>query len=210
MSDPIRVLVADDHDVVRRGLTSFIQTFPQFELVGEAANGREAILLAAELKPDVILMDILMPEVDGIEAIKRIKAAQPNIAILALTSMQDEATVSAALQAGATSYILKNAPLKEMVAAISATMQGRRVISPEATEALIRMSSNPTPQYTLTEREREVLAFLVKGQTNQEIADTLIVSRSTVKFHIASIFAKLGVTNRTEAVALALHHHLVE
>jgi two-component system, NarL family, response regulator LiaR len=210
MSDPIRVLVADDHDVVRRGLASFIQTFPQFELVGEAANGREAIQLAADLKPDIILMDILMPEVDGIEAIKRIKATQPGIAILALTSMQDEETVSAALKAGATSYILKNAPLKDMVSAINATMQGRRVISPEATEALIRMSSNPVPQYTLTEREREVLGFLVKGQTNQEIADTLIVSRSTVKFHIASIFAKLGVTNRTEAVALALHHHLVE
>jgi two-component system, NarL family, response regulator LiaR len=211
MSAVIRVMVVDDHDVVRRGLLGYLSLIPDFQVVGEAVNGSQAIQRCTALQPDVILMDLMMPEMDGISATREIKRMYPSVAVVVLTGTPEENILMAALQAGATACIVKNTPIEQLAGVIRDARAGKRTLSPEVTEALIQHSTRPPKiNYHLTEREQEILALLVKGLSNPDIADRLVISRSTVKFHLSSIFGKLGVTGRTEAVALAIQHHLVD
>lgn len=208
---PIRVMVVDDHAVVRSGLKAFLMVFDDLELVGEASSGQEAVQVAENALPDVILMDLVMPGMDGAATTKAIRIRLPGVQVVALTSFREDELVKNALQAGAIGYLLKNVGADELADAIRSAYAGRPTLSPEAAQVLIQASRQPPqPGYDLTDREREVLALLVKGMSNNEIADRLVVSRSTVKFHVSSILSKLGVTSRTEAVALALNHKLVD
>lgn len=207
----IRVLIVDDHKVVRGGLRAFLLSFDDLALVGEAKNGQDAIAQCDALKPDVVLMDLVMPGMDGPEATRRIRAAHPNTQIIALTSFQEEDLVEKALQAGAIGYLLKDIDADELAEAIRAAQQGRPTLAPAATQALIHAAAGPPKLgHDLTDREREVLALLVEGLTNRQIAHRLSVSASTVKFHVSNVLSKLGAESRTEAVALAVQHKLVE
>jgi NarL family two-component system response regulator LiaR len=212
--EPIRVLVVDDHAVVRSGLGTFLRASEGLQMVGEASNGDEAIRLCGKLHPDVVLMDLIMPETDGIAATEAIRREYPHVRVVALTSFKESQMVEGALRAGALSYLLKNASSDELVDAIRKAHAGTPTLAPEATQALITIAvhhngHNPLPGYDLTARELEVLALLARGRDNREIAAELVVSRSTVKFHVSSILSKLGVGGRTEAVAFALQHSLV-
>jgi NarL family two-component system response regulator LiaR len=205
----IRILVADDHAVVRSGLGTFLLSYDDMELVGEASNGFEAVKLCEELRPDLVLMDLAMPEMDGVEATRRIRISCPQTQIIALTGLREEEMVRQALEAGAIGYQLKNISADDLIAAIRTAHAGRPTLAPEATEALIHTALHPFPaRYDLTPREREVLALMVDGCNNRVIANRLVVSRSTVKFHVSSILSKLGVTSRTGAVTCALQHQL--
>ena len=208
---PIRVLIVDDHAMVRRGLAAFLTVYEDLVLVGEAAGGEEAIRLCAELRPDVVLMDLKMDELDGVAATRAIRQDFPGVQVIALTSFQEEGLVHEALRAGAISYLLKNVSAEELAAAIRSARAGRSTLAPEAVKALIRPSVQPgVPDYHLTPRERDVLGLMTKGLSNAEIAEQLVVSPSTVKTHVSNILSKLGATSRTEAVALAVQHHLVD
>jgi two-component system, NarL family, response regulator LiaR len=210
-SQPIRILLVDDHAVVRSGLSAFLLVFDDLELVGEAKNGEEALRMCDRLQPDVILMDLVMPVMDGATATQAIRRRYPHIQVVALTSFPEEDLVQKALKAGAISYLLKNVAADELADAIRKANAGRATLAPEAAQALIHAASQPPePGFDLTDREREVLALMVTGRNNAEIADELIVSRSTVKFHVSNVLSKLGVTSRTEAVAMALQKKLVE
>ncbi len=206
---PIRVLLVDDHDMVRRGLAVFLDTFDDLTLVGEAAGGQDAVRLAETVKPDVILMDLVMADLDGVAATRMIRQTHPDIQVIALTSFKDDELVRGALQAGAIGYLLKNASIDELARAIRAAKAGIPSLSIEATQVLIGSATRPALEHRLTEREREVLALLVEGLTNRQIAQRLTLSQSTVKYHVSSILAKLGAASRTEAVSLALQHRLV-
>jgi NarL family two-component system response regulator LiaR len=207
----IRVLIVDDHAMLRRGLRFFLRGFDDLELVGEAATSKEAIELCGETEPDVVLMDMVMPEEDGAEATRIIRERHPGTQVIALTSFQEEDLIERALQAGAIGYLLKNVAADELAQAIRAARAGRSTLAPEATEVLIQATRKRAnqPDYGLTEREREVLALMVEGLSNAEIAGRLVISIATVKFHVRGILSKLGVGSRTEAVSLAWQQELV-
>ncbi|MCU0494035.1 MAG: response regulator transcription factor [Chloroflexaceae bacterium] len=207
---PIRVLLVDDHAVVRQGLQAFLTAFPDLEAVGEAADGDEAVARCAQLHPDVVLMDLMMPGMDGAEATRAIRASYPTTQVIALTSFNQDDLVLRALEAGAIGYLLKHVRAEELAQAIRSAFVGRPTLAPEAAEALIHSATQPALiGKELTPREKEVLALLVQGWSNPAIAARLVVSRSTVKFHVSSILSKLGTASRTEAVALAVQRHLV-
>ncbi len=209
-SKRIRVMLVDDHAVVRSGLSAFLMVYPDLELVGEAENGEEAVSRAALLQPDVILMDLIMPGMDGVATTRLIRQKYPNIQIVALTSFKEENLVQGALQAGAIGYMLKNVTASELANAIRSAHARRMTLSSEAAQALVQSTSQTVPgSDNLTEREHEVLRLMADGLNNTEIAEKLIVSPSTVKYHIANIFTKLGVDNRVAAVSLALQRKLV-
>lgn len=208
--DRIRVLIVDDHALVRSGLRFFLLAFDDLELVGEAASGKEALELCTQLQPDVILMDLMMPEMNGATATRVVSERWPQMRVIALTNFQDVELVQAALQAGATGYLLKNVLAEDLADAIRSAHAGRPTLAPEATQALIQATAQPsTLGQDLTAREWEVLGLLVDGLSNAEIAERLVVGLSTVKFHVSNILSKLDVTSRAEAVALALQHNLV-
>ena len=210
MSDPIRVMLVDDHAVVRSGLGAFLLAFDDLDLVAEAGGGEDAVRLCQEAEPDVVLMDLVMPGMDGAAATRAIREVCPHIQVIALTSFKEEALVEGALQAGAIGYLLKNVSADELADAIRAAHAGRPTLAPEAAQALIQSTRKPpVPGYDLTERELEVLALMVEGLSNPKIAERLVVSRSTVKFHVSNVLSKLGAASRTEAVSMALKHHLV-
>ncbi|MBC8170617.1 MAG: response regulator transcription factor [Anaerolineae bacterium] len=205
-------MIVDDHQVVRQGFTVFLKAFTYLELVGEASNGLEAIQLCDQIQPDVILMDMVMPQLDGIGAIKAIHQKYPEIRIIALTSFtEDRQLVQAALQNGAIGYLFKDVSIDDLAQAIKTAHAGIQVLAPEATRMLMQVRNQPpAPQFNLSERELDVLRLLVEGLTNPQIAEKLIISRSTVNFHVSSILGKLGAASRTEAVSIALHHKLVD
>jgi two-component system, NarL family, response regulator LiaR len=206
----IRVMLVDDHAVVRSGLGAFLMAFDDLELVGEAPNGAEAVRLCRSFKPEVILMDLMMPEMNGAEATKAIRAICPTIQVIALTSFKEPDLVQSALEAGAIGYLLKNVSGDELAAAIRAAYAGRPTLAPEAQQVLIDAATHPQqPGFDLTPREREVLALMVEGLSNPDIAERLVVSRSTVKFFVSTILSKLGVKSRTEAVSMALQKKIV-
>ena len=209
-AQPIRVLLVDDHAMVRKGLVAFLKNMPELELVGEACDGREAIEFCEQRQPDVILMDLVMPELGGVAATRTIHQRWPRVQVIALTSFQEKELVQDALQAGAIGYLLKNVSGEELAEAIRQAHGGRPTLAPEAVQALIRPPSEAESMAAdLTRREMEVLALLVKGMSNPEIAERLVISRSTVKVHISSILSKLGVASRAEAISLAIQNKLV-
>ena len=210
-SSSIRVLLVDDHAMLRKGLRFFLTGFDDLELVGEAASGKEAIRLCAELQPDVVLMDMVMPDMDGAAATQAIRQQSPSVEVIALTSFQEEDLIERALQAGAISYLLKNVSAQALAEAIRRAHAGHSTLAPEATEVLVKATRQRGGQhdYGLTERELEVLSLLVEGLSNAEIAERLVVSVATVKFHVRGILSKLGVSSRTEAVALAWQQSLI-
>lgn len=214
MSDPkpIRVLLVDDHAVVRSGLSAFLTAFDDLELAGEAASGERAIALCRQTQPDVVLMDLVMPGMDGATATRQIRQQCPHIQVIALTSFKEQELVQGALQAGAIGYLLKDISAAELANAIRAAATGKPTLAPEAAQVLIQAARAPLekPGADLSEREREVLALMVQGLSNQQIAEKLIVSVSTAKFHVSSILSKLRAASRTEAVAIALQQHLVK
>ena len=209
----IRVMVVDDHAVVRGGLAAFLLAYDDLLLVGEASNGLEAVRYSGVYHPDVILMDLMMPEMDGATATRIIREQHPEIRVIALTSFKEDDMVQNVLHAGAIGYLLKNVAADELAAAIRAAHAGRPTLAPEAAQVLIHRATHPMQQplgHDLTERERDVLALMVKGKNNSEIADKLVVSRSTIKYHVSNILSKLQATSRTEAVAYALQQNLVD
>lgn len=210
----IRVLIADDHHVVRRGLLFFLKTQKDIEVVGEAKNGVEAVRLVEELNPDIVLMDLVMPEMDGIEATKQIKARWPEVQVIILTSFSDKDHVLPAIEAGAAGYQLKDIEPDDLVNSIRQVMHGESIMHPVATtqleESLREEENLPHVKNPLTPREQDVLAELTKGKSNREIASSLFVTEKTVKTHISNIFAKLEVQDRTQAALYAVKHGLTE
>jgi len=209
-SNLIRILIVDDHAMVRSGLKNFIYGFEWMELVGEAGDGASAVEFCSTHPVDVVLMDMMMPGMDGSEATRRIIALGTPVKIIILTSFHEQDLVEQALQAGATSYLLKNVDAESLAAAIRAASMGRATLAPEATEALIQAARQRSGVgYDLTEREKEVLALLVNGRSNNEISNLLSISLTTVKYHLRNIYSKLDAKSRVEAVTIALEHHLV-
>ena len=211
MPEPTRVLVVDDHKVVRQGLRVFISVNEDVVLVGEAGNGRDAIDRVAALEPDVVLMDLKMPVMDGPTAIEQIRTRFPHVQVVALTSFDDASLAQRAVEAGAIGYLFKDVDEDELIAAIRLAAEGRGVVAPEAMRALVDHSDDdPTYEVELTEREREVLAQVARGLTNPQIAGRLVISVSTVNFHVHNVLDKLGAKTRTEAVTIAAREGLID
>jgi NarL family two-component system response regulator LiaR len=204
-----RVLITDDHGVVRQGLRMFLSLDPDFEVVGEASNGEEALAMARDLGPDVVLMDLLMPVMDGISATEKIRAELPDVEVIALTSVLEDASVTGAVRAGAIGYLLKDTDSEELSRAIKAAAEGRVHLAPEAAARLMREVRAPDSPEALTDREAEVLRLLARGKANKQIASSLYVSEKTVKAHVSSILMKLGVQSRTQAALHAVRTGLV-
>jgi NarL family two-component system response regulator LiaR len=208
----IRIVLVDDHAVVRSGLAAFLMAYDDLELVGEASDGSEAVAVCARVQPDVVLMDLVMPEMDGATATRLIRERYPQIKVIALTSFKEDDLVQGVLAAGAIGYLLKNVSTDDLAGAIRSAHAGRPTLAPEAAQALIQNAArkqDSEPGYDLTDREREVLRLMVEGLNNSAIAEKLFVSRSTIKFHVSNILSKLHVSSRTEAVAYALQQDLV-
>lgn len=209
----IRVLITDDHEMVRIGVSAYLSAQPDIDVVGEAENGEKAVKLALELKPDIILMDLVMDGMDGIQATKEIIERWPDAKIIIVTSFLDDDKVYPALEAGATSYILKTSKASEIAEAIRKTYEGQTILEPEVTNkmmAKMRSKSESLPHEELTPREREVLLLMAEGKSNQEIADELFIALKTVKVHVSNILSKLDVEDRTQAVIYAFKHSLVK
>jgi DNA-binding NarL/FixJ family response regulator len=212
--EEIRILIVDDHPVVREGIGSMLKKEPDFKVVGEASNGLEAIEQARELLPDVVLMDLRMPEMDGVEAISRIKAEKPEVKFIILTTYSDDEYIFKGIAAGARAYLLKDAPRDELFKAIRMVSRGESLIQPvvasRVLDKLAELSRKTPAADTLSDREIEVLRLMAGGQSNKDIADHLSITQSTVKTHITSIFQKLNVTTRTEAVTNALKKGIIQ
>jgi len=205
----IRIVIADDHGVVRQGLRMFLALDPELEVVGEANDGAQAVQLARELKPDVVLMDLMMPVMDGISAIHEIRHSIPEVEVIALTSVLEDASVIGAVRAGAIGYLLKDTKAEELCRSIRAAAAGQVQLSPQAAARLMREIRAPESPQSLTERETEVLGLLAEGKANKEIALTLSISETTVKTHVSNILMKLGVPSRTQAALYAVRIGLV-
>ena len=207
----IRVLIADDHTMVRNGLMMILGSYPDMELIGQAANGFEAVELGKSLHPDVLLMDLLMPEMDGVTATAALHRSNPEIPVIALTSFKEDELIYTAMKAGIVGYLMKDCTADELVSAIRDAHHGKTTVTQEVMQAALRVAEQTSGrQYHLSERERDVLRLVVRGLSNRQIAHQLTVSESTVKFHVSNILSKLGVATRAEAVALAIQHKLVE
>jgi NarL family two-component system response regulator LiaR len=208
---PIRVLIVDDHGVVREGLRAYLDLEPDIEVVGEARDGRDAVRRAQEVSPDVILMDLLMPNMDGVEATVAIKERQPNVHVIVLTSFVDDERVVPAIKAGATSYLLKDVAATDLARAIRGAYAGQAQLHPDVARRLMQQVTaprRPDAAAELTEREREVLKLVAGGRSNKEIARELVVSERTVKGHVSNILGKLGLQDRTQAALYAVRHGL--
>jgi DNA-binding NarL/FixJ family response regulator len=203
VSAPIRLLIADDHPIVRAGFEGMLTEKPDLQVVGEAGNGEEAVQLTDQLRPDVVLMDQRMPEVDDVEAIGRIKGDHPHVHVLVLTTLDSDADILRAIEAGATGYLLKDTPREELFRAIRAAARGEPVLAPSVTARLMQRAQRPT-RTALSGREIEVLGLVARGGSNKELARELHLSEATVKSHLIHIFEKLGVTDRTAAVTVAI------
>ena len=211
MSEKIRILIADDHPVVRDGLVAILSTQDDLEVVGEAGNGRETVALAAERQPNVILLDLAMPEMDGVETLRQLRQANPDVRVIVFTAFDTDERILTAVQAGAQGYLLKGAPRQELFNAIRVVHSGGSLLQPIVASRLLRqVSQEPEqPVEPLTPRELEVLERLAQGLQNKEIAAELVISERTVKFHVSAILGKLDAGNRTEAVAIAAQRGLI-
>ncbi|MBO0960659.1 response regulator transcription factor [Neobacillus sp. MM2021_6] len=209
----IRVVFVDDHEMVRIGVSSYLSAQPDIEVVGEAADGKRGVELALELRPDIILMDLVMKEMDGIEATRQIIEQWPEAKVIIVTSFLDDEKVYPALEAGATSYMLKTSKAGEIANAVRATYHGQSVLEPEVTgKMMVKMRQKNThlPHEDLTSRELEILLLMAEGKTNQDIADQLFIALKTVKTHVSNILSKLSVQDRTQAVIYAFKHSLIK
>ncbi|KKK36598.1 LuxR family transcriptional regulator [Mesobacillus campisalis] len=209
----IKVVFIDDHEMVRIGVSSYLSAQPDIEVVGEADNGRTGVEICLSLKPDIILMDLVMKEMDGIEATRKIMEQWPEAKIIVVTSFLDDEKVYPALEAGATSYMLKTSKASDIANAVRATYHGQPVLEPEVTGKMMmkmRQKQNVLPHEELTEREMEVLLLMTEGKSNQEIADELFIALKTVKTHVSNILSKLQVQDRTQAVIYAFKHSLAK
>lgn len=210
-TEKIRVIIVDDHEMVRRGLSDFLRIYIEFILVGEASDGEEAVKQCAKLKPDVVLMDLVMPRMNGVEATRKITSRFPEIKIIALSSYDDERLVPAALDAGAISFLQKNVTMSELADAIRKAKNGVSTLSPNATQYLISAAiKHPEKKFDLTSREKDVLSLMVSGKSNVQIAEELVICVPTVKSHVGHVLSKLCVKSRAEAIVFALKNNLVK